>query len=128
MTLQTESKTADSGPTAGDRGPISADSKSGDRGPIEATVPIGSAALQGNAMEIAAFGSEKRPPMDSSVLAERWGISVDAAKRTLKRTTQKGVRNVLHPTLSRSYRPNDRHMRYHRLPVFQYGRQTDGAQ
>ena len=48
-------------------------------------------------------------------LAKNWGIGLDAARRTVETTTQKGVRTILHPTLSRRFRTNDRQLRYRRL-------------
>ena len=37
---------------------------------------------------------------DHITLSKKWGISPANAKRTVKRTTQRGVRTVLHPSLS----------------------------
>ena len=48
-------------------------------------------------------------------LAKNWGIGLDGAQRTVEATTQKGVRTILHPTLSRRFRTNDWQLRYHRL-------------
>jgi len=48
-------------------------------------------------------------------LAQTWGIGLQTAKRTLDVTTQRGIRTVLHPTLSRRFRTNDRQLRYRRL-------------
>ena len=48
-------------------------------------------------------------------LAKNWGIGLDAARRTVEATTQKGVRTILHPTLSRHFRTNDRQLQYRRL-------------
>lgn len=56
-----------------------------------------------------------QPSVDPDKLANRWGISLDAAKRTVRQTTQRGIRSVLHPTLSRRFRTNDRQMRYRQL-------------
>jgi hypothetical protein len=33
-------------------------------------------------------------------LAEKWLVLTDVAKRTLKRTTQRGVRKISHPSLA----------------------------
>ena len=49
------------------------------------------------------------------MLAKNWGIGLDAARRTVEATTQKGVRMILHPTLSRRFRTNDQQLRYRRL-------------
>ena len=49
-------------------------------------------------------------------LAQRWKVSLEAARRTIEATTQHGVRSVLHDTLHRRFRTNDRQLRYRRLP------------
>jgi hypothetical protein len=49
------------------------------------------------------------------LLAKRWKIGLDAAKRTLRATTHSTVRTTLHPTLSRRFRTNDQQMRYRRI-------------
>ena len=43
-------------------------------------------------------------------------ISLDAAIRTPEATTQNGVRSILHDTLHRIFRTNDRQLCYRRLP------------
>ena len=59
--------------------------------------------------------STKRNKVDPEELSSKWGIGISAAKRTLKVTTQRGIRTVLHPSLSRRFRTNDRQLRYRRL-------------
>ncbi|KAI2504427.1 Reverse transcriptase (RNA-dependent DNA polymerase) [Fragilaria crotonensis] len=54
---------------------------------------------------------------DPQLLARNWGIDLQTAKRTFNVTTQRGIRTVLHPTLSRRFRTNDRQLRYRRLPI-----------
>ena len=66
---------------------------------------------------VAAMSSMAKPKMDPAVLAKRWGIGLQAAKNTLKKTTQRAIRTVLHPSLSRRFRTNDRQLRYRRLPL-----------
>lgn len=61
--------------------------------------------------------SENRGSLDPNKLAQTWGIGLEAAKRTIQATTQRGMRTVLHPSLSRRFRTNDRQLRYRRLPV-----------
>jgi hypothetical protein len=61
------------------------------------------------------LGEGKR--FDPDLLARNWGIDRQTAKRTVDVTTQRGVRTVLHPTLSRRFRTNDRQLRYRRLPI-----------
>lgn len=58
---------------------------------------------------------EPSQALSPETLAKRWHISPALAKQTLKSTTQRGIRTVLHPTLSRRYRSNDRQLRYRRL-------------
>ena len=58
--------------------------------------------------------------VDHITLTRRWKISLDKAKQTIQRTTQRGVRTVFHPTLSRRFRTNDRHLRYQRMPCNLY--------
>ena len=60
--------------------------------------------------------TRKTAPIDSLTLAARWLIPPERAKRTVQRTTQRGVRTCLNPTLSRRFPTNDRMLRYKRLP------------
>ena len=50
-------------------------------------------------------------------LSRNLGIDIHTAQRTVKSTTQRGIRTLLHPTLSRRFRTNDRQLRYRRLPI-----------
>jgi hypothetical protein len=45
--------------------------------------------------------------VDPEVLLKRWGIGIESAKRTVKVTTQRGVRTVLYPPLWRRIRTSD---------------------
>ncbi|KAI2506535.1 Reverse transcriptase (RNA-dependent DNA polymerase) [Fragilaria crotonensis] len=54
---------------------------------------------------------------DFDMLARNWGIDRATARRTIHATTQRGVRTILHPTLSRRFRTNDRQLRYRRLAI-----------
>jgi hypothetical protein len=45
-------------------------------------------------------GSRKSAPIDFMTLAGQWMIAPDCAKKTLQRTTQRGVRTCLNPTLT----------------------------
>ena len=47
-----------------------------------------------SAMEV----SEKSSVITKEVLARRWGIGLDTALRTLRVTTQRGIRSFVHPT------------------------------
>ena len=50
-------------------------------------------------------------------LAKRWNIGLETAKRTLLKTTQRGLRTSPNPLLPQWYSTNDRMLRYRRLPV-----------
>jgi hypothetical protein len=54
--------------------------------------------------------------VDYVTLAHRWQIPLHKAKNTVQWTMQRGVRTVLHPTLSRRFRTNNRMLCYCRLP------------
>jgi hypothetical protein len=55
--------------------------------------------------------------VDAATLANNWGIGIEAAKRTRLVTTQTGIRIMIHPSLTKRYKTNDRQLRYHRLTV-----------
>jgi hypothetical protein len=59
---------------------------------------------------------KRQRAVDYVTLAHRWHIPLHKAKPTVQRTMQRGVRTVLHPTLSRRFRTNDRMLCYRRLP------------
>ena len=88
-------------------GPTS--SKQFDGGPISSGMPDG--------RTTSAVQTRKAPPIDPSTLARRWGVGIEAARNTLRHTTQRGVRSILNPTLTRRFRTNDRQMRYRCLPM-----------
>ena len=54
--------------------------------------------------------------MDAHDLARRWMIPIDRAKRTVKKTSQRGIRKVLHPGSYICRPTNDRMLRYPRFP------------
>ena len=55
--------------------------------------------------------------VDPKSFARKWDIVIEAANRTVRSTTQCGLRTVLHPSLSRRFRKNDCQLQYRRLPV-----------
>jgi hypothetical protein len=55
--------------------------------------------------------------IDAATLAKNWGIGIESAKRTRLVTTQRGIRRMIHPSLTKIYKTNDREPRYRRLPV-----------
>ena len=65
-------------------------------------------------MSVAALSSVAKPRIDPKVLAKRWGISLEVARKTIEKTTQQVIRTVSDPSLSRRFRTNDRQLRYRR--------------
>jgi hypothetical protein len=57
---------------------------------------------------------------DAATLAKNWVIALEAAKRTRLVTTQRGIRRMIHPSLTKRYKTNDIQLRYRRLPVTMY--------
>jgi hypothetical protein len=58
--------------------------------------------------------------VDAATLAKNWGIGIEAAKRTRLVTTQRGIRSMIHPSLTKRYKTNDRQLRYRRFTVTMY--------
>ena len=54
----------------------------------------------------------RQPNIQASQLARSWGIGLETAARTIEATTQRGLRTVLHNTLSHRFRTNNRQLRY----------------
>ena len=54
-----------------------------------------------NQISIMLIGTVRTPSIKPIVLAARWGITAEKAKKTLQVTTQRGIRTMLHPSLSR---------------------------
>jgi hypothetical protein len=55
--------------------------------------------------------------VDTATLSKKWGIGIEAAKRTRLVATQRGIRIMIHPILTKRYKKNDRQLRYRCLPV-----------
>ena len=66
--------------------------------------------------------SKGRHGVTSEYLSKKWLISTEAAIITVQHTTERGIRKILHPSLSRQFKINDRELRYNRL---QYSVLTD---
>ena len=64
-----------------------------------------------------ALNTDIRPALTAEDLAKTWGVSWNTAEKTIKVMTQRGIRTVLHPTLLRRLRTNDRQLQYRRLPI-----------
>ena len=60
--------------------------------------------------------SKRSKAIGPQTLAKHWNIGLAAAERTYRATSQNALRTVLHPTLSRRFRTNDRQLRYRRIP------------
>jgi hypothetical protein len=58
--------------------------------------------------------------VDAATLVKSWGIGIEASKRTHLVTNQRGIRRMIHPSLTKRYKTNDRQLRYRRLPVTMY--------
>jgi len=58
---------------------------------------------------------ERKCKVSPEDLVKRWNIGLKAASKTIQVTTQRGVKTILHPTLSRRFQTNDRQLRYQRL-------------
>jgi hypothetical protein len=55
--------------------------------------------------------------VDAATLANNWGIGIEEAKRTRLVTNQRRIRRIIHPSMTKRYKKNDRQLRYRRLPV-----------
>jgi hypothetical protein len=61
----------------------------------------------------ATSSKEHRSSVSPELLAQRWGTSIDIASKTLKVTTQRGIRNLSPPT--RRFRTRQSQLRYSHL-------------
>ena len=59
------------------------------------------AEIQTSATRYGTIQSNKQKQVGGDTLAMRWSIPSDKARATVKKTTQRGVKSNLHPTLSR---------------------------
>jgi hypothetical protein len=76
--------------------------------------------LCGTRMVMSVSSTAKKYQVDAPMLAKNWGISLEQAAKTIQVTTQRGLMTVLHPSLSRRFRTNDRQLRYRRLNIELY--------
>jgi hypothetical protein len=58
--------------------------------------------------------------VDAATLAKNWGIGIEATRRKRLVTTQRGIRRIIHPSLTQRRKTNDRQLRCRRLPVTMY--------
>jgi hypothetical protein len=54
---------------------------------------------------------------DAATLAKKWGVGIEAVKRTRLMTTQRGIIWMIHPILMKRYTTNDIQLMYCRLHV-----------
>jgi hypothetical protein len=66
-------------------------------------------------LNVSLVNSEMREKggVDAATLAKNWGIMIEADKRTCLVTTQRGIRRMIHPSLTKCYKTNDRQLRYY---------------
>jgi hypothetical protein len=50
-------------------------------------------------------------------LAKNWGVGIEAAKSTHLVTTKRGIRWMIHPSLTKQYKHNNRQLWHHRIHV-----------
>ena len=60
--------------------------------------------------------SKQGKAVDALDLTKQWMISSDRANNKFRKTTQRGIRTVMNPQISRQYLTNDFMLRYPRLP------------
>ena len=72
-------------------------------------------ALESQCRISAVSTGERKPSVNAQTLAQRWGISLKTAEKTIEATTQRSVRQLSGGKLVRRYRTNDRKFRYRRI-------------
>ena len=65
---------------------------------------------------LSATSTSNRQGLSAEKLASTWKIPLRQAQNTLRVTTQRGVRHIANPAISRRFRTNDRMLRYRRIP------------
>ena len=72
--------------------------------------------LQSNrAVTVMSTTTSKRTGLKPEHLASKWNISLKQAENTIRVTTQRAVRLISNPALSRRFKTNDRMLRYNRV-------------
>ena len=66
-------------------------------------------------ISIALIDMVRKPAIDPIVLAKRWGIAHEKAQNPIQDTSQRGIRTMLHLSLLRQFKTNDRNLYYHHL-------------
>lgn len=67
--------------------------------------------FRGGKTSICSFYEGQGAVLTKEILAQRWEIGLDTARKILATTTQYGVRQVLHPVVERCYRTRQTHLR-----------------
>jgi hypothetical protein len=68
-------------------------------------------------MSLVNYEMRDKAGVDAATLANNLGIGIEAVERTRLVTTQRGIRRMIHPSLTKRYNTNDRKLRYRRLSV-----------
>ena len=66
--------------------------------------------------QVSVTSTSNRKGLSSEQLARKWKISLKQAENTLRVTTQRGIRHIANPAISRRFKTNDRMLRYNRIP------------
>ena len=74
------------------------------------------AELLNETRNLSATSTSNRQGLSAEKLAATWKIPLRQAQNTLRVTTQRGVRHIANPAISRRFRTNDRMLRYRRIP------------
>ena len=61
-------------------------------------------------VRIALIDMVRKPSVELLVFAKRWGITPEKAQKTIQATTQREIRSMLHPSLSRWFQTNNRNL------------------
>ena len=70
--------------------------------------------LQSN-VQVSFYNTKGSSEKAINQLVQNWGIGIEAVKRTVQATTQRVIRSVAQPSLSRRFRSNNRQLRYRRI-------------
>ena len=52
-------------------------------------------------ISVVLIGTVRKPSVVPVVLVKRWGIAPEKSQKTIQATMQRGIRTMLHPSLSR---------------------------
>ena len=83
---------------------------------LESNIHVNVSEISNSTTRYGNIKSKRGNRVDAETLARRWNIDPAKAKNTIKRTTQRGVRSLMHPTHLRRFSTNDRMLRYRRMP------------